>query len=452
VVRHSPSLWISPVDLSGIYRASSALAHGHLSAVYQSNSGFLALPGILVLLAPLGALSGRFHTTFVQITQNHHPVTQTHYFVSHIAHIFDSGTVTSGAHGANLYSVQPQWFAFVAPYVMALSCVALFASDALAERLQVTPARRVILCVAQGVVLWPVIVFWGHPEDAVAVALATYALWFAFDGRFSWAGWLFGAALAVQPLVVVVFPILLVLGGRKRLLGLVLRGVVPAAAVTVGPLVGDFHATVHDVVTQPGLPDLQGNHQTPWTFLAPKLGGKGSMTAIGGGPTRAVALALAAALGWWARRWRERPEMLVWAVAVALALRIYTESVLTAYYVWPTLALGLVVAARGSRRLFAVSIAVAIGITIVAQFQLELFQWWALDIAGVTALLAVAARPEPLDPEQPQPERPRARAPAVPSSAARSAAATTAAAAKSKKTNTAKRKAARTDRKRSARR
>jgi hypothetical protein len=256
----------------------------------------------------------------------------------------------------------------------------------------------------------------------------------------------------VQPLVVVVFPILLVLGGRKRLLGLVLRGVVPAAAVTVGPLVGDFHATVHDVVTQPGLPDLQGNHQTPWTFLAPKLGGKGSMTAIGGGPTRAVALALAAALGWWARRWRERPEMLVWAVAVALALRIYTESVLTAYYVWPTLALGLVVAARGSRRLFAVSIAVAIGITIVAQFQLELFQWWALDIAGVTALLAVAARPEPLDPEQPQPERPRARAPAVPSSAARSAAATTAAAAKSKKTNTAKRKAARTDRKRSARR
>jgi hypothetical protein len=116
------------------------------------------------------------------------------------------------------------------------------------------------------------------------------------------------------------------------------------------------------------------------------------------------------------------------------------------------LALGLVVAARGSRRLFALAIAVAIGITIVAQFQLELFQWWALDVAAVTALLVIAARPEPLDPEQPLPERSRVKTPAVPSSAARSATAAAAAAAKSKKTNTAKRKAARTDRKRSARR
>lgn len=419
VVRHTPSLWITPVDLSGIYRASSAFAHGHLDAIYHANSGFLSLPGFLVVLAPLGAFSSVFHTTFVELTKNHHLLTYPAFLVSHNPQILDSGTIFSGAHHANEYSIQPQWFAFVFPYVLVLSCSALFACDALAERLQVNRARRAVLSLAQAVVLWPVIVFWGHPEDALAVALAVYALWFALDQRFGWAGWLFGAAVAVQPLVIVVFPVLLVLGGRTRVLGLVLRGAIPAAAVTVGPLVAEFHATVHDVVTQPALPDLKGNHQTPWTFLAPKLGGTGSLTAVGGGPTRAVALALAAAVGWWARRWRQRPEMLVWVAALALALRTYTESVMTSYYVWPALALGLVVAARGSRGRFGLSVALAIGVTIGAQLNLELFPWWFIEVAGVTGLLVAAAWPDPTEAPEPVAARAGARPGAGPPGRAR---------------------------------
>jgi hypothetical protein len=59
-------------------------------------------------------------------------------------------------------------------------------------------------------------------------------------------------------------------------------------------------------------------------------------------------------------------------VALALALRTYTESVMTAYYVWPALAVGLVIAARGSRLRFALSMALAVGVTVAAQYQLEL--------------------------------------------------------------------------------
>ncbi|HEY5025278.1 MAG TPA: hypothetical protein VII76_09900 [Acidimicrobiales bacterium] len=401
VVRHIPSLWITPPDLSGIYQASSAFAHGHLGAVYHANSGFLSLPGFLIALAPLGALSSGFHTTFVEITKNHHLVTHPEYLVSQSAHFWDSGTIFSGANHANEYSVQPQWFAYVFPYILVLSCLALFACDALAERLQVNRARRAVLSLAQGVALWPVIVFWGHPEDALAVALAVYALWFALDHRFGWAGWLFGAAVAVQPLVIVVFPILLVLGGRQRVFGLMVRGVVPAAAAIAGPLMAGFHATVHAVVTQPMHPDLKGTHQTPWTFLAPKLGGKGPHRTVGGGRTRFVALALAAAVGWWSRRWRQKPEMLVWAAALALALRTYTESVMTSYYVWPALAIGLVVAACGSRRRFGLSVALAIGVTIGAQLNLQWFPWWLIEVAGVTGLLVAAASPEPPEPVMP---------------------------------------------------
>ena len=70
------------------------------------------------------------------------------------------------------------------------------------------------------------------------------------------------------------------------------------------------------------------------------------MLAVAAGPGRVVALLAACLLGWWARRWRQRPDLLVWAAAIALALRCLTESVMDSYYVWPTLALGLVLVGR----------------------------------------------------------------------------------------------------------
>jgi hypothetical protein len=402
VVRHIPSLWISPVDLSDIFRASSAIAHGHFGAIYQAKSTVLSFPGILFLLAPVGAFSGHFHTVFAEITRNHHLVTQPTYVLSHTSQILNTGTITSGAGQANEYAVQPQWFVFLAPYVIVLSCVALFACDALGEQLQVPRSRRALLNLVEAVMLWPVIVIWGHPEDAVAVGLAVYALVCATDKRFTWAGWLFGGALAVQPLVVVMFPLLLVMGGKGRAARLVVQGLLPAAAVTIGPLASDLHDTVHNVVTQPAFPDINGTHQTPWTFLAPKLGGEGVDTTVGGGPLRALTLALAVGMVWWARRWRSKPEMLAWAAAAVLALRVYTESVMTAYYVWPALAVGMVVGARGSRPRFGIAVVVGIVTTVVAQWHLGVFPWWSLDVAGVTGVLIAAAHPEPLS-ERPSP-------------------------------------------------
>jgi hypothetical protein len=58
---------------------------------------------------------------------------------------------------------------------------------------------------------------------------------------------------------------------------------------------------------------------------------------------------------------------------LALALRSYTESVMTDYYAWAALALALVVASRGSRIRFDVSIALAVTTTILAQWKLPWF-------------------------------------------------------------------------------
>ncbi len=384
VVLHIPSCWVWPNDLWGSYRASSNMAHGHFGSIY--NFGFLEFPGILVALAPFGALSGVLHTSFLQIaTANRLTPAYPQSFVG-------PGLVGSPVYHSSVgyFVVHPQWLIFVAPYALMLSSIALFAFDALAERLQISRPRRAVLCVTEAVLLWNMTVRWGHPEDAVAVALAVYALIFALDGRFVGAGWLVGAALAFQPLVLLMVPVLLARAGRQNAFGMAIRSVLPAGVLIAAPLIANFRAAVHALVDQPSSPSL--NHATPWTALSPDVGGG----LVAAGPIRILGLVLACGLGIWIyRRSVARPELIVWSCALGLALRPYTESVMTAYYPWAALAVGLVVAARCRRR-FGVAVVVAIATTVLAEQHLAWLPWWTIQMAGVTGLLILAAPPKQL--------------------------------------------------------
>ena len=165
----------------------------------------------------------------------------------------------------------------------------LFACDALAERLQVSRQRRVVLSVVEAALLWNVVVWWGHPEDAVAVAFAVYALIFALDKRFVGAGWLFGAAVAFQPLVLLMLPVLLAMAGRRSGPGMAVRSLVPTAALLLVPLIANFRVTLHTLVDQPSSPNF--DHATPWTALSPNLGGQGQLLKVAAGPVRILAVA-----------------------------------------------------------------------------------------------------------------------------------------------------------------
>jgi hypothetical protein len=193
------------------------------------------------------------------------------------------------------------------------------------------------------------IAIYGHPEDAVAIALASYALVFTFEDRFVGAGWLFGAAVGFQPLVLLMLPALLAVVGRSRMLGLGIRSLLPAGVLLIPPLIADFRATLHDIADQPNFPNL--NHVTPWTALSPSLGGHGLTLTVASGPGRVLAILIAIAIGvWLVPRWRDQPERVVFTCALALSLRGYTESVMIAYYSWAALALAVVVAAQNARR------------------------------------------------------------------------------------------------------
>lgn len=391
---HASSLWISPQDLWITYFASSQLAHGHIGSIYQSNVSFVEFPGILIALAPLGALSNVFHTSVLEVTRS--GVIPAQGISLRAANVPFLNAQEFHFNGAT-YVSHPQWVTFVDPYALLLSCTALFACDALAERLQVTKPRRTALCLAEAVLLWNVTVWWGHPEDAVAVALAIYALVFVLDGRFVGAGWLFGAAVVFQPLVLLMLPVLLAMAGRRRGIGFAVRSLLPAAVLLAFPLIANFRVTLRALVDQPSSPHV--NHATPWTALSPNLGGHGPNMTVAAGPVRALAILLAIGLGVWVyRRWLERPELVAWSCALALALRSFTESVMTDYYAWAALALVLVVAARGSRLRFGISIALAIAITICAQWKLGWFPWWTIQVVGLAGLLAAASQPKPLVP------------------------------------------------------
>jgi hypothetical protein len=96
----------------------------------------------------------------------------------------------------------------------------------------------------------------------------------------------------------------------------------------------------------------------------------------------------------------------VWGAALALALRIYTESVMTAYYTWPALALGILIAARASTRRFVIALVAAAVALVVGQWLIDSYVWWAVQVAAVTVILSAASKPLP--PEVPV-AQPRAR-------------------------------------------
>ena len=353
-VRFGIHAWYTPVDLWLTLQSATDAAQGHFSAVYTPYQ-FVTLPGILVPLTPISWLISALHL------------------------VRDTPT-TSYPH--------PNAWWLLGPFSWMASAVALFASDALAQRLGVGTVRRMLLAGALIVVLWPAAIIFGHPEDALALGLMLYGFLFAFEGRWTGAGWLLGVALAVQPLVVVAFPVMLAWSGARHWRGLLLRGAIPPVAVVLPPLVANFHQTFDTLVKQPTFPLL--DHETPWTALAPRIHvvqGFGGGFGVSGGPGRVVSLVLAVGLGFMAYRWRDRPESILWLLCVALALRCFTESVMVAYYVLPAIAVALVLSAASDPARFGTTLFLGVFLTISAQWQEAWAVWWVLTTVLLAAIL-----------------------------------------------------------------
>jgi len=353
--------WAVPDDLWATMVAAQRILHLDLAGLYTLPTNLVSFPGTAVILLPVVVIMDAAGLPLRAGPQGPHP---------------------------------GEWL-LVGPGEVIISAVALFAADAIAERLGASRPKRFVLAAASATALWNVSVRWGHPEDAVAVGLLMYAVLALSGARTSRAAWLAGAAVAVQPLVLLAFPVLVGAVEPRRLPGFVGRAASPSVLLLALAAAANWTATFHAVTSQPNAPTV--DHPTPWIYLAPHLSG-GSVAA---GPARALTIAVACGCGlaiWW--RWRAArltakwsPEILqdvLWWIAVALALRSVFEPVMVSYYVWPPLAVALAAASPDWLRLVPTG-AAATGLTFLSQiWWRNPWAWWTpiITVLGLTLLLA----------------------------------------------------------------
>ena len=175
IYAHS-SGWYTPGDEWGVFRGAHYVGWGYLGGIYSSGTGIVTLPGFSVLLAPVAMVSYHFH-----LTESYSPV-----FLAH-----------------------PTAALLLQPAELLLTSSVIFAVDALAERLDVTVRRRVVLCCAVSCLAFPVAVVWGHAEDALAMTFTIYGLIAWLDRKWAAAGWLLGFGIAMQPLALLILPLII---------------------------------------------------------------------------------------------------------------------------------------------------------------------------------------------------------------------------------------------------
>jgi hypothetical protein len=356
--------WALPDDLWGTLLAADRLLHLHLGGLYTQPTGLITLPGAAVILVPVVA----------------------------VADVAGVPLAIQSAHNP-----QPPVWLLAGPYEVILSAVFLFAADAIAEHMGTPWFRRAALTLAEVATLWSVSVRWGHPEDAMAVGLFLYAILALAAGRPRRAAWLTGAAIAIQPLVLLALPVLAMAMPPRRLPGFLVRAAVPAAVALGAAAAANWDATYAAVTRQPNFPDI--NHPTPWAALSPHMG----HGVVAAGPARIVAIlvacgcAVAAGRRWRAARgteWDGRTlREVLWWVALALALRCIFEPVVVAYYLWPAMAVALVVASESWFRLIPAGI-VATVLTGLSQASWHgIWIWWAPMMALLALTLLFARMP-----------------------------------------------------------
>lgn len=381
VVLHH-SVWVVNADTWGTFRTAQFVAWGDIGNVYSTGTGLVSLPGISVALAPIALL------------------------VDHLGL----------SNGFPIGIPHPTAWLVLGPYVATIGALALLPLDALAEELGVGRRARLASTLCEAVVLWPVVAIWGHPEDSIAMAFATWALIAALRGRWRSAGWLFGLALAMQPLVVLMFPTVFALAPQGHRLKTVLRSILPAAAALAIPLIESWAQTTTALFKQPNYPAI--DHPTPWLSLAPvlskarliklthvhrvELPGGGVHfgftythflygETVAAGPGRLVAIGLAVLLGVYAYRRRPSPNTIVWLCCVALGLRCVFEAVMDPYYLWPPLALAFVLVVQSRFRLTLAVVASA-GLIAWSYRDLGPWEWW-VPIVVLLGVVIIAARP-----------------------------------------------------------
>ena len=352
--------WQSVSDLWNSAGISLAIAHGHWASVYGGGSQLDSPPGFEFLLAPFMALGHAVGFKTAAEAHGHYPV----------------------------------FWLVLAAFCTVLASSVLFALDSVARLWGLPEGRRLALSLLAGAGVVSATVFWGHPEDCIALALVIWAaLAVENDGAAGGRGmvraaWLLGAAVACQPLALLAVAPVVARFGWRSLARVGWRVALPSVVVVLPELVTHGADTLHRIVDQPFLPADESS--TPFTHLARSLG----HGMYGGGTLRSVATVLAVALGWAVCRRRfDLPTVFV-VMAAAFTLRVGLESELLGFYFYPVVALSLLLTVRArSWSWFSLcSVLSVVSLVLGNRRAHDVVAWWPAMMVTTVLMLALAYR------------------------------------------------------------
>jgi hypothetical protein len=379
VVVHHVNIWHTPPDLWATFRDAHYIIWDGEGQVYNANTAFVTFPGIAVLLSPIAEIQRVFNLT----------------------------------ESFPIYLTRPTAWLVLGPVDMLCGGILLFPLDALARRLSISSKRRLLATILEAVLIFPVVEYWGHPEDTLALAFGLYALLASYDRRWLHSAGFFALAVVFQPLILLIVPISLTYVPAKKWPAFAGVVAIPSALLLVPPLIQEWKPTTYAIFKQPNFPGL--NHPTPWLSLAPVLrsnhwastyaikevtsaNGKikaslGSVRTFGGltveaGPGRTIALVLACLIGLWVAKRRPPLIEVVWWAAFALALRCVFESVMDPYYVVPTLVLVVVVALSVGKVRFLLTLVAAAVCTKTSYWHTGEWRYYFIVIGSLLLALA----------------------------------------------------------------
>ncbi len=372
--------WAVFSDFSSMLLKSSDAAYQGLGHIYTGRGEILvALPGFEELMTGIWRLLETFHV-FASVT---------------FAHV-DGHTGMPGFVGIGSQIV------IVVAYGLGTS--AIVPLDGLARDLGLGQCARLAFNLFACLALAWTVALWGHPDDAMAVGLMTWALREALRGRSRRAAWLLGAGLAVQPLVVLGAFVVAAYARPRGLKGwwsFAWRvSAVPVLSLVV-PLAVEPSLTIRHVIGQPVEwgSALLDNHPTPWSSLT--LHQQVLHLAYGrvahiayGSESRLLAVALAACIAiWLLHRHEQHPgELAPWLLAIAFSGRIAFESVVIPYYLFAPLVFALLGIAQWRPRWLALGVPLAAAVA-YGSYERSLGEWgyFAAMVVGLALLCALSA-------------------------------------------------------------
>jgi hypothetical protein len=390
VVKHVGA-WNTPADIWSTFRDAHYVIWNGEGQVYNANTNFVTFPGIAVLLSPIAEIQQAFHLS----------------------------------ESFPVYLYKPTAWYVLGPVDMLCGGVLLFPLDAIARRLSLTNGRRALATFLVTVLIFPVVVFWGHPEDTLALALGLYALLKAYDRKWLHSAAFFALAVVFQPLILLIVPIALAYVPFKKWPAFGTVMAIPTALLLIPPLIQEWNPTIYAIFKQPNFPTI--DHATPWLGLAPVLSRPEWGTAftvhysksahkfvwgpvrvlagevVAAGPGRTIALVLACLVGVWVARRKPPLAEVIWWAAFALALRCLFESVMDPYYLVPTLVLVVVVAFNAGKVRFVLTLAAAAVCTKTSYWHVGEWKYYLFVSVSLLAALAFSwprqRTREPKDPE-----------------------------------------------------